>query len=99
MSDIKDRNDCRYDLQIRGERIKAVCVKVSIYGRFRVLRMRRVGEFLPKYYQIYGFCGVNFLLFSIIFYEFHSRFLPGLVDMDFNQPRLVKGHGKACHIC
>jgi hypothetical protein len=22
-----------------------------------------------------------------------------LVDMDFNQPRLVKGHGKACHIC
>lgn len=25
MSDIKDRNDCRYDLQIRGERIKAVC--------------------------------------------------------------------------
>lgn len=58
-----------------------------------------MGEFLPKYYQIYGFCGVNFLLCSIIFYEFHSRFLPGLVDMDFNQPRLVKGHGKACHIC
>ena len=45
------------------------------------------------------FFGLNFLLFSIIFYEFHSRFLPGLVDMDFNQPRLVKGHGKACHIC
>lgn len=56
-------------------------------------------KILPKYYQIYGFCGVNFLLCSIIFYEFHSRFLPGLVDMDFNQPRLVKGHGKACHIC